>query len=199
MIPRYLSHSVVGFALICVAFNGYTKDSLFSEIKSAVASRAQNAPSSAQTDFAFSPDQGAEELVIKAISSAKHSIRLAAYSFTSVPVVKALINAKKRGVDVQCVLDKSNIKSKSGTSAANLLVNAGIATRTDSQHAIQHNKFIVIDGVHLQTGSFNYSAAAAHRNAENVIVIWNNSTLAKGYMMNWGNHWDHSDDYESSY
>ena len=122
-----------------------------------------------------------------------------AYSFTSKPVTQALIAAKKRGVDVRCVLDKSNPESKSGTAAANLLVNAGIPTRIDSEHPIHHNKYMVIDGTHVETGSFNYSGQAAHRNAENALVIWNNPDLAKKYAANWATHWEHSEAYRSSY
>jgi phosphatidylserine/phosphatidylglycerophosphate/cardiolipin synthase-like enzyme len=39
-------------------------------------------------------------------------LSVAAYSFTSSPVVKALIAAKKRGVDVRVVADEKEIKGK---------------------------------------------------------------------------------------
>jgi phosphatidylserine/phosphatidylglycerophosphate/cardiolipin synthase-like enzyme len=34
-----------------------------------------------------------------------------------------------------------------------------------------HDKFIVIDGETVELGSFNYTAAAEKRNAENVLVL----------------------------
>ena len=34
----------------------------------------------------------------------------------------------------------------------------------------------------VETGSFNYSASAANRNSENVLVNWNNPALAKVYL-----------------
>jgi phosphatidylserine/phosphatidylglycerophosphate/cardiolipin synthase-like enzyme len=71
--------------------------------------------------------------------------------------------------------------------------------RIDSRHAIQHNKYIVIDGTSVETGSFNYSAAAAHSNAENALVIWNNPALAAQYTQNWELHWGHAEAWKSTY
>lgn len=155
---------------------------------------AINAPTDQQIEVAFSPNGGAQELVIKAIRSAKSSIRLAGYSFTSKPVLAALIDAKKRGVDVAVVVDYKNNFAECGRSCAGMhavaaSVNAGIETRVISRYPIFHHKFFVIDNRHVETGSFNYSGAAAKVNAENVIVIWNNPAVAKTYTQQWERHW----------
>jgi len=150
-------------------------------------------------EVGFSPDAGAEALSIRALASAQKTIRLAAYSFTSKPIAQALVAARRRGVDVRCTLDKSNTTSKSGRAAANLLTNAGIDVRIDTRHPIHHNKYIVIDNQTVETGSFNYSKAAAHANAENVIVIWKNRELAASYLDNWKLHWDHAQRWQSTY
>jgi len=72
-------------------------------------------------EVAFSPNGGCTDLVIKVINSAKTSIRVLAYSFTSAPIAKALVEAHKRGVDVQVVVDKSQKSAKySGTPAGHL-------------------------------------------------------------------------------
>ena len=63
-------------------------------------------PSSGELEIAFSPKGGSTALVIKVIHSAKTSIRVLAYSFTSAPIAKALVDAHKRGVDVQVVVGK---------------------------------------------------------------------------------------------
>ncbi|TDN59005.1 hypothetical protein [Paraburkholderia sp. BL10I2N1] len=49
-------------------------------------------------EVAFSPDGGAERLVLRTIDGGQRSIRVMAYDFTSPTVVRALIAAKKRGV-----------------------------------------------------------------------------------------------------
>jgi phosphatidylserine/phosphatidylglycerophosphate/cardiolipin synthase-like enzyme len=196
---RLIVMSALTAACFTLVGGAYAKETLLGDLASTFNNRPQSAPGSAQIDVGFSPDAGAEDLVVKAIATARQSILLGAYSFTSKPVIQGLIAAKRRGVEVRCVLDKSNVKSASGRAAANLLVNAGIPTRIDSQHPIHHNKYMVIDGAHVETGSFNYSAQAAHKNAENALVIWNNPVLAKQYANNWAIHWGHSEDYQSTY
>ena len=72
----------------------------------------------------FSPNGGATEAVVRALNAATTQILVQAYSFTSVPIAKALVDAHKRGVTVLAVLDKSQQTEK--YSAATFLVNAGI-------------------------------------------------------------------------
>ncbi|EBP9406077.1 phospholipase D family protein, partial [Salmonella enterica] len=84
----------------------------------------------------FSPEGSAEQLVLKTIETAQHNIRLMGYSFTSPEVVRALISAKRRGVDVKVVLDEKGNRGKASVAAMNLLVNAGIPVRTVSKFKI---------------------------------------------------------------
>lgn len=150
-------------------------------------------------EAAFSPEAGAQELVLSVINQSQTSIRLAAYAFTSPPVIKALMAAKRRGVDVRIAVDDRSNKSKSGTAALNLVVNAGIPARTVAAYRIHHDKFIVSDGRTVQTGSFNYSASAAKSNSENVVVIRDNPELAAKYLAHWQSRWDQGVEWRSSY
>jgi phosphatidylserine/phosphatidylglycerophosphate/cardiolipin synthase-like enzyme len=81
-----------------------------------------------------------------------------AYSFTSAPIANALVDAHKRGVNVQVILDKSQRTEK--YSSADFVARAGIPTFIDAKHAIAHNKIMVIDGYEILTGSFNFTKAA---------------------------------------
>ena len=157
------------------------------------------APSGQLIDVAFSPDGGSEQLVVRAIASARSNIGVAAYSFTSPVVAKALLNAKKRGVDVRVVVDENGNRSKASLAALNLLANAGIPTRTISRYAIHHDKYMVVDKMTVQTGSFNYSKAAAKSNSENVVVIWNNPDLALTYLKHWQDRFDQGRPYQPTY
>lgn len=56
-------------------------------------------------------------------------------------------------------------------SSATFLRNMGIPIFIDDKHAISHNKFMVIDGHIVITGSFNFTKAAEENNAENLLVI----------------------------
>jgi phosphatidylserine/phosphatidylglycerophosphate/cardiolipin synthase-like enzyme len=91
------------------------------------------------------------------------------YSFTSAPIAKALLDAHTRGVQVQVILDKSQRNEK--YSAANFLANQGVPTMIDANHAIAHNKVIVIDGELVSTGSFSFTNAAQEKTAENLLII----------------------------
>jgi len=155
--------------------------------------------SQATIENGFSPEAGAEALVLKSIDSARQTIRMAAYSFTSPQVMRKLLDAKKRGVDIMIVVDEKGNKSKASRAAMNLVVNAGIPLRTISTYAIHHDKYIVVDGRHVETGSFNYSQSAARRNSENVIVVWNDPELASSYLGHWQSRWDQGVAWRSEY
>jgi len=153
-------------------------------------------PPPGSMEVAFSPHGGGTELVIKAIQSAKQSIHVAAYSFTSRPIAKALIEAHQLGVDVRIVLDQDQM-SKDRNSAAASLVEAGIPARVDTVHTLQHDKYMVVDGVTVETGSFNYTAAAEQHNSENVLVLWDTPKLAEAYGRDWQSLWDRAASYSS--
>jgi phosphatidylserine/phosphatidylglycerophosphate/cardiolipin synthase-like enzyme len=141
----------------------------------------------------FSPRGGATDAVVQAIHAAQHQILVQAYSFTAAPIAKALLDAHKRGVHVFAVLDKSNETDK--YSAATFLVNAGIRTVIDDQHAIAHNKVMVIDRATIITGSFNFTKAAEERNAENLLVITDAPALVQAYEANIQAHAAHAHPY----
>ena len=136
-------------------------------------------------EVAFSLEAGAEALVLKVIGIARQSIRLAGYSFTSPAIVRGLMDARRRGVDVRVLLDDKGNRSQASIAAMNLIVGAGIPLRVVSAYAIHHEKYVVVDGKHTETGSFNYSQAAAKSNSENVLVIWDNPVVAGRYVARW--------------
>ena len=88
----------------------------------------------AETTVYFSPNRGATAVIVRELGSAQHSIMVQAYSFTSAPIAKALLDAHKRGVKILAVLDKSNQTDK--YSAATFLANASIPVLIDAEHAI---------------------------------------------------------------
>ena len=141
----------------------------------------------------FSPGGGCTAAVVREINAAKTSILVQAYSFTSAPIAKALVDAHKRGVDVKMILDKSQRTEK--YSSADFTAHAGILTLIDAKHAIAHNKVMVIDDETVLTGSFNFTKAAEGKNAENLLVI-RDKPLAAKYSANWQAHAEHSETYE---
>jgi len=141
----------------------------------------------------FSPHGGCTDAVVKQLDGAKESVLVQAYSFTSVPIAKAIVDAHKRGVKVQVILDKSQRTEK--YSSATFLQNEGVPVFIDAKHAIAHNKVMVIDGRIVITGSFNFTKAAEESNAENLLVI-PDADMATQYTKNWQDHLAHSVEYE---
>lgn len=153
----------------------------------------------ATAQVGFSPEGSAQILVLDVIQTAKHDIRMMAYSFTAPDIAKALIAAKKRGVDVRIVVDEKGNTGRASRAAMNLMVNAGIPLRTNDHYKIQHDKVVVIDGNTVQTGSFNYTASAERSNSENVVVLWNVPDVASAYLGHWQSRWNQGKPYASSY
>ncbi len=140
----------------------------------------------------FSPHGGCTNAMINELNKAKDTVLIQAYSFTSAPIARAVLNAHKRKVRVEVVLDKSQKTQK--YSSATFLFNLGIPVKIDSAHQIAHNKIIIIDGETVITGSFNFTKAAEESNAENLLVI-RDKRLADLYTKNWQTHDQHSEVY----
>lgn len=133
----------------------------------------------------FTPGDNCTQYIVNAIDNAKQSILVQAYSFTSRPIGRALLDAKDRGVTVKVILDKSQYR-ESGYSSAKFFQNHNVPVWIDNNVVIAHNKVMIIDGRVVITGSFNFTRAAQQDNAENSLII-TNPELARRYMQNWNN------------
>jgi phosphatidylserine/phosphatidylglycerophosphate/cardiolipin synthase-like enzyme len=137
----------------------------------------------ADVDVYFSPNGGATDAVVREIGSAHHEILIQAYSFTSTPIANALVSAKKRGIIVEAILDKANVKQR--YSCITFLENAGIPVFIDAQIKIAHSKIMIIDESGIITGSFNFTNAAEYHNTENLIIIKEAPALVAKYIANY--------------
>ncbi|MEY2343100.1 phospholipase D family protein [Acidithiobacillus sp. IBUN Pt1247-S3] len=150
-------------------------------------------PAQGTIEVAFSPPPGTTDTIIQAMSQAQHRLWIQAYSFTSAPIAKAALAAQKRGVELRVLLDKSQRSQK--YSAADFFANQGVNLRIDDQHAIAHNKVMIIDDATIITGSFNFTKAAEQANAENLLILRGNPPLNALYAQNFLHHWSHSAPY----
>lgn len=147
----------------------------------------------------FSPEGSAQTLVLRTLQGAGQSIRLMGYTFTSPDVVRALLAAKARDVDVKVVLDAEGNWGKASVAAMNTLANAGIGLRTTTAYRIMHDKVIIVDERTVSTGSFNFTQAAARANSENVLVVQDMPALAQNYLAHWQSRWDTGQDWTPPY
>ncbi|QQC67864.1 phospholipase D family nuclease [Paraburkholderia ginsengisoli] len=197
--------ALIGTALLALTATFIAKGELRNPNSRAIGETAVQ-PAHANCELSspgFSPEGTATVLVDQAIDSAQRTIQLAAYSFNSRDIVARLIAAKRRGVDVQVVVDmKNNLiedRTDHARAALNHLVEARIPTRTIDAYRIHHDKYMVIDGEHIQTGSFNYTEAAERYNSENALVVWNCPAKAQQYLTHWQSRWEQGVDYWSAY
>ncbi|MGE5581466.1 MAG: phospholipase D family protein [Bacillota bacterium] len=156
--------------------------------KVAIISSPRTIPATGTIEVGFSPQGGITDMIVKELNSAKSSIEVQAYSFTSPPIAKALVDAEKRGVKVRVIVDKSQKTEK--YSIVTYLTNAGVPVHIDTGFAIAHSKIMIVDQINVITGSFNFTKSAEERNAENCLILRGNKELADLYMKNWQWRWD---------
>jgi phosphatidylserine/phosphatidylglycerophosphate/cardiolipin synthase-like enzyme len=194
-IPAFTKFPVLFVAAIAIIemLNGghYTQRIISGGIQQPVkllADSTINAPS-----VGFSPGGRASEIVLSAIQGAKSTIDVAAFSFTSKPIVEALIEATSRGVKVRVVTDKSQAFER--YSITPLLKKGGITIRVNEKYSQMHNKFMVIDSSSVQTGSFNYTTDSESYNAENVIFLKSVPKISEAYTREFERLYSESDNF----
>lgn len=138
----------------------------------------------------FSPGGGCTDAVVAEIGKATQSLDIQAYTFTSAAIAQAVVDAANRKVRVRIVLDKSEKTDR--YSSATFFKHHEMAVYIDEQHAIAHNKVILIDGKTVITGSFNFTKAAEDHNAENLLIVHNRPRLISAYQANFEQHLGHS-------
>ncbi len=202
MKQKFLKYGVASIALITVFGLGFMTGCSnhrndyehHADAESAIAklpaslSIPHTVPATGTIEVAFSPNGGAEQAVVKAINEAHKSIMVQAYSFTNKEIARALLLAKKRGVEVRVILDKSQKTAK--YSSYKFFRDEKIPVKIDYGFEIAHNKIMIIDNETVITGSFNFTNAAQRKNAENLLIIRGDQKLANLYIENWQWRWN---------
>jgi len=135
------------------------------------------------TDEAYFP------ALFQHIQAASHRIEMAMFLFktTESPdnrpaqLAQALIDARRRGVQVEVLLEKSGYDeelNRENEKVAQLLRRNRIDARFDQPETTTHAKLVVIDHRYIFLGSHNLTQAALRHNHE-VSLLLDNSTLAR--------------------
>jgi phosphatidylserine/phosphatidylglycerophosphate/cardiolipin synthase-like enzyme len=115
---------------------------------------------------------GIEANLISLIENAKVSVHGAFFEMDLPNLADALVSAAARGIDVKLVYDNEQVNKPERVQIISELTDAGIPLVPDERSAFMHNKFFVIDGNIVWTGSFNYTENASHRNNENAVIFF---------------------------
>jgi len=137
----------------------------------------------------FSPAGKCSSLIIREIQQSKKELLVAVYAFTSDQLATAVVQAKKRGLAVQVVIDRDfdsgNERSKGKFLEAQRVPVRRIAaiksTPIEKEAGLMHQKFAVFDRNTLLTGSYNWTHAAERLNDENLLLFRDAGPLAEEY------------------
>lgn len=141
--------------------------------------------------FYFSPqDKSITNAVLPIINNSKSYIYIPTFVLTEKRVCEALINAKRRGVDVRIIIDALSASNKS--SKHKYLRENGVLVKTENYAGKMHSKSLISDDKYTIVGSMNFSYSGENKNDENLIVI-EDSEIAKFYKENFLYQWNKID------
>ena len=124
-------------------------------------------------------DKGLEEF----IRSARYSVDMAIYQLALPAIVQALIDVSRKGVKVRVVTDIDDVLDNPRENKAFLeLKRNGIPVVGGNTSGIMHNKFVVVDGQAVWTGSWNFTQNDTTRYDNNSILIYS-PELAHNYLV----------------
>ncbi len=121
----------------------------------------------------LSKNDNPETGLVSIIGKARESCYAAFYEISSPRVVEALVDARKRGVEVKLVINQKPNTGRRHFKAIERFEKSGaeVVTNISRRGGLMHNKFAVIDGKYLWTGSYNATVNDSVKNNNNAILI----------------------------
>ena len=114
---------------------------------------------------------GIEIALVEAINETRDSLDIAAFELNSEPIYQAILEAHDRGVAVRIVTDDDHGLQDEANEALRKLRAAGVPLVDDERSGLMHNKFMIMDGKTVWTGSWNYTVNGTYRNNNNALVM----------------------------
>jgi phosphatidylserine/phosphatidylglycerophosphate/cardiolipin synthase-like enzyme len=124
---------------------------------------------------------GLDEALVADINAAQQQIEVVSFDFDVTSIADALVQARERGVSVRVSVDGENLEAAEVAKVTGDLQAADIPVFFDERQAFMHDKFIVIDGVVVWTGSANLTVNDVFRNNNNMLRI-QSPDLAANYL-----------------
>ncbi len=136
----------------------------------------------------FAPSHKLQNELVNCISAAKESIEVCVFELNLPKMIEQLIVKHQQGVKVRVVID-ADYQNEAELSP---LYKAGIPLKVDSRSAFMHNKFLVIDGIRVWTGSQNFTYNCTFKNDNNALLI-ESVALAQNYQKEFDEMWNHGE------
>jgi phosphatidylserine/phosphatidylglycerophosphate/cardiolipin synthase-like enzyme len=118
----------------------------------------------------YGPEDRPVDRLVNLYGAAQRSIYLAIYGLTYPPIIKALVAAHKRGVDVRVITDREKLEDRKQRAALETLRLAGIPVKVNRHDGLMHLKQAIIDDRVNTSGSMNQTTSAARYNDERLDV-----------------------------
>jgi len=131
----------------------------------------------------FSSRDNLGHAVGESLRQAKQQVTVALYGFNNSDLAEELVKVAKKGVIVRVKIDSAKGAEKKTGVLISRLKSGGVSVKTVAPDGRNHNKFAVIDGSRVLTGSYNWTTKA-ESNWENLLVI-DCAELAKAYESEW--------------
>jgi phosphatidylserine/phosphatidylglycerophosphate/cardiolipin synthase-like enzyme len=133
----------------------------------------------------FEPEENVRVRIIDLLNEAESSIMVMAFTLTDNDIAQTLVRRGREGIPVQGVVERRNTNARGSDFAALQKagedVNCPLEFLSDGNPYMMHHKVIIIDEAIVITGSYNFTASAAERNDENVLII-HSSDIAHTYV-----------------
>jgi phosphatidylserine/phosphatidylglycerophosphate/cardiolipin synthase-like enzyme len=127
----------------------------------------------------YAPEDEPLKHVIRMYAEATRYIFVSVYGLTSPSAVKALVEAKKRGLDVRVITDRQRLEDEKQLIAVSTLQLAGIPIRVNRHDGLMHLKQVVIDDEVNTNGSMNHTTSGNRYNDERLDVIRDHAASVK--------------------
>ncbi len=169
---------ILSLLLFIAALIAITKSSLAPTSAATVNSYL---PSPGHIKLYFCPRDNCEQVLVDFINSAQFSLHCAFYDIGLEPVQKTLLEKSKQSSTID--VNSTDVNSK---------IDVRIVTDNDYLHkfnhsfvkadkwGLMHNKFCIVDGKAVSTGSMNPTNNDAHKNNNNLLLI-TSSLVAQNY------------------
>jgi len=118
----------------------------------------------------FSPNGNIQKTISDILFSAKKSIDITIYSFSSEDLIYPIIERANEGVKIRIIMDDLQAAHKwSPDERLSKIENIEVVLDTSNQ--LMHNKYVIVDDRILITGSYNWSNNAETKNHENIVIL----------------------------
>jgi phosphatidylserine/phosphatidylglycerophosphate/cardiolipin synthase-like enzyme len=146
---------------------------------------------SATVEVYYGPDDAPLDRLTTLYRQATRYLYVAVYGLTSPRAVEAMVEAKKRGVDVRLITDLKRIEDVKQRTALHTLQLAGIPILVNAHDGLMHLKQVVIDDEVNASGSMNHTTSGNRYNDERLDVITDHAITTKArekFLAMWNDH-----------